>query len=78
MRHADGSPADLRGLSATRLVLKLSGIWYEVSLTVLPKTARKVPHDLSHLSHAATRYAIRSKRQLGWRELLEAKLSNDA
>lgn len=75
MRHADGSPADLRGLSATRLVLKLSGIWYEVSLTVLPKTARKVPHDLSH---AATRYAIRSKRQLGWRELLEAKLSNDA
>lgn len=75
MRHADGSPADLRGLSPTRLVLKLSGIWYEVSLTVLPKTARKVPHDLSH---AAARYVITRKRQLGSRELAEAKLSNDA
>ena len=75
IRHPDGSPADLRQLSPTRQVLKLFGIWYEVSFTVLPKTARTVPHDLSH---AAARYVITSKRQLGSRELAEAKLSNDA
>jgi len=76
IRHLDGSPADLLQLSPTRLVLKLHGIWYEVSLARLPADAgRKAPHDLKHW---ATRYVIANKRQLGSRELAEAKLSNDA
>ena len=76
LQHVDGSPADLRQLSATRQVLKLRGIWYEVSIAELPAEAgREAPHDLRHRMH---RYVIRSKRQLGTRELAEAKLSNDA
>lgn len=76
VRHVDGSPADLRWLSPKRQVLKLSGIWYEVSLAELPaKSGRKAPHDLRYWTQ---RYLISSKRQLGTRELAEAKLSNDA
>lgn len=76
MRHPDGSPADLRQLSPARQVLKLCGIWYEIGISELPDNAgRKAPHDLKY---GTKRYVITSKRQLGSRELAEAKLSNDA
>lgn len=76
IRHADGSPADLRQLSPERLALMLRGIWYEVTLAELPKkTGLRVQHDLSR---SMDRYVIASKRQLGSRELVEARLSNDA
>jgi hypothetical protein len=76
IRHPDGSPADLRRLSPARQALKLCGIWYEVGLAELPAEAgRNALHDLKY---QACRYVITGKRQLGSRELSEAKLSNDA